>query len=88
MIFEKGYSGEGEGEDAYLGDDDKLIIVGSSNPQQFDSNGDLLSTGDMAQTFTRNTLAVYGDMFFVGGNVTKDAEGNDIRALYTAAFSK
>jgi len=88
VIFEKVHSGEGEGDDAYLMGDDKLIIVGSSNPQQFDSNGNLLATGDMAQTLTRNTLAVYGSTFFVGGNVTKDAAGNDIRALYTAAFSE
>jgi len=88
VISEKVHSGEGSAEDAHLNSADKLFLVGSSNPQQFDVDGNLLATGNMASTITRNSLAVYGNTFFVGGNVTKDSDGNTLRALYTAAFSE
>lgn len=88
VIVEKVHAGEGEADDAYLNGADKLILVGSSNPQQFDSNGELLATGAMASTITTNSLAVSGGMFFVGGAVAKDSAGNDTRALYTAAFTE
>lgn len=88
VIWEKVYSGEGVAEDAYLTSSDKLILVGSSNPQQFDANGELTATGAMAPTITKNSLAVYGNTFFVGGSVHEDASGADTRALYTAAFSE
>lgn len=88
VIWDKVYNGEGEADDAYLTADDKLLLVGSSNPQQFDANGDLVATGTMASTITKNSIAVYGDTFFVGGSVHQDAAGNDTRALYTAAFTE
>ena len=88
VILEKVHSGQGGAEDAYLNSADKLFLVGSSNPQQFDIDGNLLATGNMASTITKNSLAVYGNTFFVGGEVNKDSAGSTLRAFYTTAFSE
>lgn len=82
VIWEKVHNGEGRGDESHLDSSDNLYIVGSSNPQKYDADGNVLASGEMASTNTQNSLAVIGNRMYVGGVVYEDS----IFKLYSAAF--
>lgn len=84
VIWEKVHSGHGRADDSYLDSADNLYIAGGSHPSKYDASGNLVGTGDMRSTNTRNSLTIAGNRMVVGGIVYEDSQFR----FYTVAFDK
>lgn len=82
VIWEKVHSGQGRADDTFLDSADTLYVAGSSTPQKYDANGDLVITGDMRSTNTTNSLALTDNLMIVGGVIYEDSTFK----FYTVAF--
>ena len=84
VIWEKVHANTGTAHDAHLADNDQLILVGDNNPQTFDAQGNLISSYAQSSPSSTNSLAIYGNQFFVNGSNNQDGD----RSFYTAAYSR
>lgn len=84
VLWEKVYTGVGGVGESYLDTTGSLYLVGAQLPQKYDSQGNVVASYEMPASVSSNSIAVYGNQFFVGSTVRPD----DVPHFYTAAFAK